>query len=376
MNDKIKVLHITGDAVGGIRKHIHDIIYNMNEHYDFYYISSFNNDKVSITEKESIEKLVESRIRLDISKKPTFFDIVNIFLIYRIIRKNKIKIVHGHGAKGGLYARIAGKLAGAKVIYTPHGGVAHDMFSGSEDKIYKLIEKILSSFTSCFLFESNYTKKAYFKKIKPKKNLNYAVNYNGVNVGLIEQSDNTLPSSKKNIKIGFFGVLRNEKGILFSIDAINDVINSINIELSYHIYGDGPLLNEVENKINNLSCQKKIYLHGETDNPYMAMHNMDIIFVPSKFESFGYVAVESMFLEKTLVVSDAGALPEVCCPDSSYFFRSNDLPDCVRALKKAIYETIDGSNYKKLTDASFFAKKHYSIETMCNNLSSLYKKLL
>ena len=50
--------------------------------------------------------------------------------ITRLAAKLGVDVLHGHGAKGGAYARLAGrrlKRKGMKVkaIYTPHGGSLH-----------------------------------------------------------------------------------------------------------------------------------------------------------------------------------------------------------------------------------------------------------
>jgi len=62
-------------------------------------------------------------------------------------------VVHGHGAKGGAYARLAKVQAGIRV-YTPHGGSLHYDWSSPAGFFYLASERLLRRRTDLFLFES------------------------------------------------------------------------------------------------------------------------------------------------------------------------------------------------------------------------------
>ena len=370
MSKKVRVLQVLGDPVGGIRKHVHDIIMNLNKDFDFYYVSSNNVDLSFSDEIKRIDPLMNSRKQLNISKEPSLSDLRNLFVVYLFVRRNKVDVIHGHGAKGGLYARIVGWLCGCKVIYTPHGGAAHNMFTPLKDKIYKLVEKLLYYPTSVFLFESYYTKKSFLNRIGRKGTVKSVVNFNGIDLS------SYLPvqycSNSPIVCIGFFGMLRNEKGALFSLEVIARLIE-FNKNIRYHVYGAGQLMSQVQVKIDDLKIEDFVTLHGETETPYIHMQKMDIVFMPSMFESFGYVAVESMIFEKTLVFSSAGALPDTCEFNRDYMFEFGSVDDAVAKLACAIDNFETPENKKRLKVVAEMASSKYSISGMINTIRDIYE---
>src|ERR1700676_1600164 len=64
-------------------------------------------------------------------------------------------VLHGHGAKGGAYARLANS-AHAIRVYTPHGGSLHYGWGSPTGLLYLTLERILIARTDLFLFESAY----------------------------------------------------------------------------------------------------------------------------------------------------------------------------------------------------------------------------
>lgn len=370
MSKKIKVLQILGDPVGGIRKHVHDIIMNLNKDFDFYYISSNNVDLSFSDEIKCLDPLINSRKQLNISKEPSISDLKNLFVVYLFVKRNKISVIHGHGAKGGLYARIVGRLCGCKVIYTPHGGAAHDMFTPFKDKIYKTVEKVLYYSTDVFLFESHYTKKSFLNRIGRKGTIKSVVNFNGIDLSSYFPVQNY--SNRPFVSIGFFGMLRKEKGVLFSLEVIARLIES-NKNIRYHVFGAGLLMSQVKTKIVDLKIENFVILHGETDTPYTHMQKMDIIFMPSMFESFGYVAVESMIFEKSLVFSSAGALPDTCEFNKEYMFESGSVDDAAEKLASAINTFDTDESKKRLKAVAEVASSKYSIDGMINTIRNVYE---
>ena len=72
--------------------------------------------------------------------------------------------LHGHGAKGGAYARLGGDAAAIRV-YTPHGGSLHYRRARRVGLLYLTLERVLMRRTDLFLFESAYGRDAFRAKI-------------------------------------------------------------------------------------------------------------------------------------------------------------------------------------------------------------------
>jgi len=372
MNSKTKILLLSGDPVGGIRKHIVDIIFSLDSFFDFHYISSDVFDKNFENRYDELLELAK-HLPLFIPKKPSIHDVKNIFIICNYIKKNNIKVVHGHGAKGGMYARVAGKIAGVKVIYTPHGGVVHSMFSPIEDFLYRTIEFSLSFFTDILLFESEYSKKSFNNRFGKRGCKKQIVNYNGVYIP--EKLTKPKPEQKREVskKICFLGCLREEKGILLAIKSIEKLLFKGH-DIEFHVYGEGGLKEQLVTFIQDKDLKNRVFLHGETNKPYETMKSHDFILMPSLFESFGYVAIESMLLRIPLIVSDAGALSEVCKGAKVYQFKHNSIEAMVSEIENVL-SLSDKDIFDNLEYSYDFASLNYNIEDMSSELKSVYQGL-
>src|SRR5262249_50861338 len=80
-------------------------------------------------------------------------------------------VIHGHGAKGGAYARLAkapppaSKSRAAIRAYTPHGGSLHYDWRSAIGLFYLTAERALISRTDLLLFESAYGRGVFSAKV-------------------------------------------------------------------------------------------------------------------------------------------------------------------------------------------------------------------
>jgi glycosyltransferase involved in cell wall biosynthesis len=379
-NKSIHVMQIVGDPVGGIRKHVHSILLNMDSTQikQSYAFSSINGDSTFHQEISLLEERLNGAIiPLIIKKKPNYMDIVNIIKLVRHVKKTNVDIIHGHGAKGGLYARLTAKICGIKAIYTPHGGSVHNMFSPLADKVYILIEKWLYNMTDYFVFESQYTEKMYYTRVGCSSE-HAVVNYNGIdpiNIDDIKAQTEKLgymlpPHDIPHI--GVVGMLRPQKGQIYAIYAAKELINKGNI-VYLHFFGDGPDRKMLMQLTKTLEIEERVFFHGDVDDVMPHMYAMDLILIPSLFESFGYVAVEAMALEKHIIASNVGGLKETINTKCGDILVS---PANVNEISNAIIDIC----LKKEYDDSFRENsrkivKNFQTENMINKLTNIYRTL-
>src|SRR5690606_36991194 len=143
-------------------------------------------------------------------------DLTTPFAVRRLARLLDIDILHGHGAKGGFYARLA-RLGSnrTRAFYTPHGGVLHYPASSRSGRLFHRLEKMLMAQTSGIIFESNYAKATYAALIG-KPTCPIEVIHNGVN------PDEFVPVAPlaDAADFVFVGELRSLKGIFQLVEAL------------------------------------------------------------------------------------------------------------------------------------------------------------
>ena len=91
-------------------------------------------------------------------------DIIATARVAECAAKLKVDVLHGHGAKGGAYTRLAGARNLIRV-YTPHGGSLHYRWDSPGGLLYLTLERLLMRRTDLFLFESDYGRTAFSAKI-------------------------------------------------------------------------------------------------------------------------------------------------------------------------------------------------------------------
>ena len=70
-------------------------------------------------------------------------DLITLFKLYRLMRRERPHIVHTHLAKAGFIGRIAARLACVPIVlHTSHGHVFHGYFSPRRTQRFLMIERL------------------------------------------------------------------------------------------------------------------------------------------------------------------------------------------------------------------------------------------
>tara|TARA_R110000868_G_scaffold153644_11_gene379211 strand:+ start:22188 stop:23297 length:1110 start_codon:yes stop_codon:yes gene_type:complete len=362
------IVQILRSPEGGIRKHVVDILENLPApSYKKIFISNFSDSDRDLAYLKS--KFDVEFFDLKIIDKPEFKDLLNIYKIFKFLRNTKSLVLHGHGAKGGVYARICGVLLRAPALYTPHGGSLHRVFGKLKSLVYDTIERLLIPLTSKFIFESKYSANE-FKKYVGNCGDKAVINYNGVAFNLEPKQTQYQPGQK--IKLASFGLLRELKGHDIVIDALN-ILSKDNIDFHYTIYGYGAEYDNLMAKIKNYSLQDKVTIEKYSDNIFARMLECDVVLHPSRFESFGYVPVEAMSIKVPVITSFEGGLKEVSVPNGSFLAKNNTPEEYALIIRGIVTGEYD---LTAQTDLAFEAcKAKFSVKAMVERLDSIYSGL-
>lgn len=365
---KKTVVQILRSPEGGIRKHVVDILENISsDKFHKIFITSFDDSDRDL-DYLKIKYQVEF-FDLKIKDKPEFKDVINIFKISLFLRRRSNIILHGHGAKGGVYARICSLFLRCPCIYTPHGGSLHRSFGKIKSLIYDNIERMLVPVTDKFIFESIYSANLFRRYIKNCKK-KFVINYNGVDFPNFYKTIQYKPG--RPLRLASFGLLRHLKGHDIIIDALS-VLDKKEVDFTYSIYGQGEMFDTLVQKIEFYNLENKVKIENYSDDILAKMCNYDFIVHPSRFESFGYVPVEAMSVKVPVICSFEGGLKEVSVSKGTFIIKSNSKDEYAQVL----YDIYHGEyNLINMTEYAYKeAKKKFSVHKMIANLSSIYSSL-
>jgi glycosyltransferase involved in cell wall biosynthesis len=212
-------------------------------------------------------------------------------------------IIHGHGAKGGLHARLAGRLLGRPVVYTPHGGSLHYRSTSPQGMIYVATERLLRCVTAGLLFVCAYERDVFAERIglggRPSQ-----IVHNGL---WPEEFSPVVPDCDA-ADLLFIGELRWLKGLDVLLEAI--ALAAPGRAPRAAIVGSGPDERRFRQLARLRGIDHLVTFHGPLP-ARQALRRGVLLVLPSRAESFPYVMLEAMAARRPIIASRTGGIPEL-----------------------------------------------------------------
>jgi glycosyltransferase involved in cell wall biosynthesis len=295
-------------------------------------------------------------------------DVVVPLQVRRLAKQLQIDVLHGHGAKGGFYARLA-RIGRRKpiAVYTPHGGVLHFSARSRSGQIFHLLERRLMSQTAAIIFESAFAKRTYSAVIE-EPSCPSPVIHNGLN------RDEFVPVSADAdaADFVFVGELRDLKGIHVLVDALVDVRRSDGTPATLVMAGDGPGRAALVAQIDGLGMQDRVALAGAQPARAMFARGRCAV-VPSLAESLPYVVLEAAAAQLPVIATRVGGIPEIFGPTAASLVPASD----VAALRQAMQGVLDSPQAaaSEMQVRLEHIAEAFSIERMADDIMALYQDL-
>ncbi|API86351.1 glycosyltransferase [Francisella uliginis] len=191
------------------------------------------------------------------------------------------------------------------------------------------------------------------------------------NYGELDESFKELNKISKGYKkILFLGRLEARKGFDIFVEAISILINKGCKNLKAIVAGDD--VEGIYSKTVDTMTTNFIYL-GAIDDAYKdsIIATSDIVVFPSRYESFGLVALEAFIHGKPVVGSNSGAIPEVVEDGfAGLLFESGNAEDLSHQIESLI---LDSNLYKKLAKGALFQSQKFSARKMALSSLEIYQ---
>ncbi len=220
-DQSLKIIHVLRAPLGGLFRHVLDLTREQvarGHQVGLITDSLTGGERADKVLRELAPSLSLGIRRLPMRRNPAPDDLRNLYVIASRTRKLNPDVVHGHGSKGGLYARLPGLLSTNKNVvraYTPHGGSFNYRPGSMLHNIYMKAEGLLERATDLYLFESAFIQKCFETYVGETTALKRVV-LNGISDAEFE------PATPADDAADFVyvGELRSAKGIDTLIDAI------------------------------------------------------------------------------------------------------------------------------------------------------------
>ncbi len=337
---RLRILHCLRAPVGGLFRHVRDLARAQAEQGHLTGIICDPNARDPLTESRllALAPALELGLhKVGMSREIGPSDIRATRAVRRIAEELTVDVVHGHGAKGGAFARLAARglrKSGCAVacFYTPHGGSLHYDPRSLKGRLFMAAERSLIAATDGLIFESAYAQAMFAEKVGTPA-CRTRVIHNGLLLDEIA-SVNTVADASDFL---FVGELRMLKGVDVLIDAVGLIRKSRPVTL--RIVGAGPDEARFRSQIESAGLQSAITLVGAMP-AREAFRLGRALVLPSRAESLPYVALEAAGARLPLIATSVGGIPEIVQGSDTALVPPGDVGKLAEAMEAVLASPI------------------------------------
>ena len=310
---KIKILHIAATSTGGVGLNILLLSRYLNK--DQFNICVAMALGAPLDEEFAKEGVKIYPIRM--SRKPNrLINLLGLYQLWRLIGVEKFDIVHTHTSVGGFLGRIAAKARGVPVVlWSIHGWAFNYPMGCISKKFWRAIERLLDFFTDHYVAVSRNMMDVGIQGsiTVPEK---VSVIYHGIETDKYDTSGNQnnlrieLGIGENIAVVGNIGRFEPQKAVDDFLKAARIVKDNVP-NVRFLVVGDGPLRNDMERLSMQLGIKDVVLFTGWQKNLKEYIGIMDIICIPSLWEALPFQLLEAMAMEKPIVATSVGGIPEV-----------------------------------------------------------------
>lgn len=375
----LRILHVMRAPIGGLFRHVADLAGAQAERGHLVGIiadSSTGGERAETVLQALQPSLALGVTRLRMRRLPDWSDPIVAHHVAAIVNALTPDVVHGHGAKGGLYARLPALLPffpkpRLPIIraYTPHGGSLHYDPDTLVNRLYLAVEKALERVTDLIPFESDYVERRFASTIGLANAMSLVVP-NGVRP---EEFEPIAPASDA-AEFLYVGEWRRFKGIDTLIEALSLIRAQTGAAPRLVLVGSGPdeaplrALAEARGVFAQLSFVPAMPARD-------ALRLGRILIVPSRAESLPYIVLEAIAACVPIVATKVGGIPQIFGPGSGRLIES----DNPSALARAMIDASDmepAARMRLCDELAEYVREKFSLATMADSVLRGYREAI
>ena len=359
----IKVLHVLSDVkIGGAGSWLLNLLRSIDkDRFDIKVVLPQGSMLI-----DKVRGLGFEAIPVD-GMKDKSFDPAVVGQLLNIFRRERPHIVHTHAS---LSARLAARLAGARIINTKH------CMDSRKTGVKKLAGACLNSLLSDRIIAvSEAVKRNVADNGTPDGKI--SVIYGGIS-RVLELS----PEEKNRIRakwgiadeetvVGIVARLTEVKGHKYFIEAA-EIISRNNSRVRFLIAGAGPKEQELRKLAEAKGLGDKIVFTGFVDNIHEILNIIDINVISSLSEALCLSIIEGMCIGKPSVGTDKGGIPEVIRDGYNGFVVSaGDSAMLAEAVLKLIRDPELGRTMGE--KGRELVERYFTADAMAKGIGELYE---
>lgn len=365
----MKIMHVFRTPVGGLFRHVCDLAAEQSArgHVVGAIYDNSTCDPLSAARLGKLAAVCGLGLHgMPMSRALSHRDVSSLFATRAIARDLGVDILHGHGAKGGAFARLATArravavaTPGPRAFYTPHGGSLHYDPRSVAGRVFLGMERQLDRLTDGLIFESAYSAKAYETKVgMPSAPVRIVPN------GLQAFEFDPVPAAPDAADFVFVGELRHLKGVDVLLRALAALSGATAL-----IVGAGPDAAEFQALAQELGIAGRVRFAGALP-ARQAFAGGRTLIVPSRAESFPYIVLEAAAAGLPMIATNVGGIPEILDGSGVGMIPPDDVPALTAAMARALSGS--GTEYPDAAVLRARVAERFTVARMAETVLSFY----
>ena len=315
----LRIVHCFRSPVGGLFRHVRDLVDAQvaNGHQVGIVCDSSTGGDYEDRLFDAVEpKLALGLARVEMQRHIGIGDAVAAWRTFQALKALKPDVLHGHGAKGGVYARVFGTFmrgphGKTARLYSAHGGSLHYDTDALAGRIFFATERLLERMTDRVMFVADYERRTYQEKIGTIK-APFEIVYNGVQPAEFDPIIN-VPDASDFL---YIGMMRDLKGPDMFLDALAGAEQKTGRKLTAVMVGAGDDLPNYKAQAERLGFGKRVVFHDPMPARKAFLLARTVV-VPSRAEAMPYIVLETLAAGKPMIATNVGGIPEIFGADKT-----------------------------------------------------------
>lgn len=373
----LKILHVFRAPLGGLFRHVLDLARGQiarGHAVGIFCDSTTGGARADQVFAELGPQLSLGVTRVPMSRYPSLTDMRAQISEVSARKRIAPQIVHAHGSKGGVYARLPALVSPGRryvTAYTPHGGSFNYKPGSAEHRIYMTIERLLERATDMFLFESAFIAGRFEAHVGHKPRTDHRIVLNGISEAEFEPIDH----ANAEFDLVYLGELRSAKGVDTLIEALALLKRRDGLTPRILIVGSGP----DEALLRQMTVDQGVAGQCVFEPPgpiRAALAKAHVMVIPSRAESLPYVILEAAAAAQPLIATDVGGIKEIYGPaHAGRLIQTNDSTILADAIRKAL-ATPAAERLAEAADLALHVRANFCLNAMIDGVLDAYRVAL
>ena len=371
MTAPLNILHVLRAPVGGLFRHVCDLARGQaaRGHKVGVVADAAGGERADAALADLAKVLALGLTRVPMTRDLGPSDIAAVRHVGQRATAQGVNVLHGHGAKGGAYARLARRPPETVRVYTPHGGSLHYRWGTPAGLVYLTAENVLRRRTDLFLFESYYGRDTFAAKVgDPGADALVRVVHNGV----ADAEFLPVKTAPDATDLVFVGELRKLKGVDVLIEAMARLARD-GRKLTATIVGDGADRGAFEAAVAAHDLAAAVQFVGA--KPARAAFALGrLLVVPSRAESLPYIVLEAAAAGLPIIATNVGGIGEIFGPDADELVPPGDPAALADAIAQAMQDR--GARHSASLRLKSRLRASFSVDAMTDAVIDGYREAL